>query len=204
MFFDIGANIGKWSIANSPFCEKIIAVEAIPDTFARLQSHTSSEPKIVCLNYAVCNVENEVTFYNCQSDTLSTLNVNWLTDAKSRFYGQKYYPVVCKTIKIDELIQRYGMPQLIKVDVEAGEYDCILSLTQKVDLLCFEWASELNDISFKTIDYLQTLGFSQFYLQYEDLYTFRPDNATYQDISEIKKKLKETTPKKEWGMIWCK
>ena len=33
MFFDIGANIGKWSLDN---CDKIIAVEAAPNTFNKL------------------------------------------------------------------------------------------------------------------------------------------------------------------------
>ena len=36
MFFDIGANIGKWSLSNVNNCEKIIAIEASPYTFKRL------------------------------------------------------------------------------------------------------------------------------------------------------------------------
>ena len=30
----------------------------------------------------------------------------------------------------------------------------LLSLTKKVDTLCFEWAAEVNDITFKCLDYL--------------------------------------------------
>ena len=50
------------------------------------------------------------------------------------------------TITIDKLIQEYGTPELIKIDVEGGEFECLSSLTQKVNNICFEWASETNDI----------------------------------------------------------
>jgi hypothetical protein len=93
---------------------------------------------------------------------------------------------------------------LIKIDVEGGEYECIISLTQKVNLLCFEWASEVNDITFKCIDYLLNLGFTQFYIQHQDNYLFRPQDNDFYDIATIKTKLSNTIPKQDWGMIWCK
>ncbi len=90
---------------------------------------------------------------------------------------------------------------MIKIDVEGGEYECITSLNQKVKMLCFEWASEVNDITFKCIDYLLNLGFTQFYIQNEDNYLFRPQDN---DFYTIKKELSNTIPKQNWGMIWCK
>ena len=38
MFFDIGANIGRWSLENLNNCNKIIAIESSPDTFKKLIS----------------------------------------------------------------------------------------------------------------------------------------------------------------------
>jgi hypothetical protein len=112
--------------------------------------------------------------------------------------------IQCKTITIDTLIDRYGLPNLIKIDVEGGEYNCISSLSQKVDLLCFEWASETNDISFQCIDHLVYLGFTQFYIQNCDAYTFRPNATDYYDYDSIRIKLTNTKPKEDWGMIWAK
>jgi hypothetical protein len=77
-------------------------------------------------------------------------------------------------------------------------------LTQKVPLLCFEWAAELDDVSTKCLDYLQTLQFTKFYIQNEDEYTFRPREEDYYSIDVIKQKLKTMENKKDWGMIWCK
>jgi len=204
MFFDIGSNIGKWALANIHMCDKIISVEASPITYEKLLGNCKND-NIILLNYAVCNNNgNDIVFYQAQYDTISTLNKDWLVSDKSRFYNTRYTEIICKTITLDNLIKTYGVPELIKIDVEGGEYECITSLTQKVNLLCFEWATELNDITFKCIDYLSNLGFTQYYIQYEDNYTFRPQDTDYYDNKTIKDKLALTIPKQHWGMIWCK
>lgn len=204
MFFDIGANIGKWSNANIHKCDKIITIEASPITFKKLVNNCKNV-NITLLNYAVCNNGgNDITFYHATSDTLSTINKDWLVSETSRFHNSPYTAITCKTITIDKLIQTYGLPDLIKIDVEGGEYECIASLSQKVNTLCFEWASETNDITLKCIDYLNNLGFTQYYLQYEDSYTFMPKDIDYYNIPTIKTKLAQTIPKQHWGMVWCK
>jgi len=205
MFFDIGANIGEWSKANIHKCDKIIAVEAVPIIYNKLINNCKNNNNIVTINYAVANNNNkDIIFYYANCDVISTMNKDWLTSSSSRFYRQPYTQITCKSITIDSLIEQYGTPELIKIDVEGGEYDCISSLSQKVDTLCFEWASETNNISFKCIDYLYNLGFTKFYMQINDEYTFVPDNNAYYDINTIKEKLIYTIPKKDWGMIWCK
>jgi FkbM family methyltransferase len=204
MFFDIGANIGNWALENINNCDKIISIEASPVTFNKLINNCNNN-KITLLNYAVCNnSRNDIIFYQAQWDVLSTINKSWLTSETSRFYKHPYTEITCKTIGIDNLIETYGLPELIKIDVEGGEYECISSLTQKIDLLCFEWASETNEITIKCIDYLFVLGFTQYYIQNEDNYIFRPQHNDFYDITTVKTKLSNTIPKQDWGMIWCK
>jgi FkbM family methyltransferase len=204
MYFDIGANIGSWSLTNVNQCDKIISIEASPITFNKLVNNCKND-KITLLNYAICNNNgNDITFYHANCDVLSTLNKDWLTNKSSRFYNQPYTEIICKTKSIDNLIEEYGMPDLIKIDVEGGEYECISSLTCKTKLICFEWASETNPITFKCIDHLSNLGYKQYYIQLNDDYLFRPKDGDYYDITTIKTKLTNTIPKKDWGMIWCK
>jgi FkbM family methyltransferase len=204
MYFDIGANIGKWSLENMRSCSKIIAIEASPTTYSKLVNSVGNNKNIVCLNYAVCDSDKEyIDFYNCSADTLSTLNRDWLDLASSRFYNQFRYNVVkCKTITLDKLIELYGRPELIKIDVEGGEFQCLSSLTQKVPNICFEWASETNNITFQCLSFLEKLGYTEFAIQYEDNYTYRPQ--IYRPVQIIVEFLNKTTPKKEWGMIWAK
>lgn len=199
MYFDIGANIGKWSLANlDDNVTKIIAVEASPLTFKKLKNNTEKYSKILCLNYAVCNSDEEfIDFYNCRVDTISTLNKDWLSSDKSRFNNYNYTTIKCKTITLDKLVETYGIPDLIKIDVEGGEFNCISSLTKKVNILCFEWASELNEITLKCLEHLNNLGYNKFSIQFEDNYNYRPIN--YTDIDDIKNVLQKTIPKKDWG-----
>lgn len=35
--FDVGANVGRWSLSNASRFDKIVAVEASPSTFERLR-----------------------------------------------------------------------------------------------------------------------------------------------------------------------
>ena len=203
--FDIGANDGSWTKANINRFNKIVSIEASPTTFERLVN-SSNSGKTVLLNYAVCNNNGEdITFYMATGNpALSTMNKDWLTCETSRFYNEPYTQTTCKTITIDNLIKMYGLPDLIKIDVESGEYECISSLTQKVKMLCFEWASEVNNITFKCLDYLFTIGFTQFYIQGGDHYTFRPNENDFYDINITKNKLLTTKEKIDWGMIWSK
>ena len=113
-----------------------------------------------------------------------------------------------KTITLDRLIELYGVPDLIKIDVESAEFECISSLSQKVDTLCFEWAAETHDITFKCLHYLnETLGYTQFFIQFQDNYTFRPKVDDYVDFDTILNqliKIQRSPNEKDWGMIWCK
>uniref|UniRef100_A0A6C0KTR5 Methyltransferase FkbM domain-containing protein n=1 Tax=viral metagenome TaxID=1070528 RepID=A0A6C0KTR5_9ZZZZ len=202
MYFDIGSNIGKWALANIDQCDKIVSVEASPYTYQRLVNNCKHD-RIVLLNYAVCNNDGkDITFYHADADVLSTINKEWLTSESSRFHNYTFTEIVCKTITIDQLIAEHGKPEMIKIDVEGGEYECITSLTQKVDVLCFEWASEVNDITFKCLDYLATLGFTEFYVQFGDEYAYRP--TAYGTMDSAKEQLSNSVPKEHWGMLWCR
>lgn len=204
MYFDIGANVGKWSIANIHNCSKIIAIEASPTTFNKLMNNIKLHNNIECLNLAVSNSDEQfVSFFESNTDTISTLNEEWLNSPSSRFYRlSNYNKINCKTIKLDSLIDEYGFPELIKIDVEGGEFEVIKSLTKKVNNICFEWASETNDITLNCINYLIELGYENFAIQFEDNYVYRP--IVYTTSTEIINILNSTTPKKEWGMIWVK
>lgn len=198
---DIGSNIGNWSKTNSNNYNKIITVEGSPNTYKQLCLNLDS-PKFENLNYVV-HISKNINFYECDANTLSTTNLDWLCDTKSRFFNTPYKQISVETITIDKLVQIYGIPDIIKIDVEGGEYECIKSLKQKVPLLCFEWASETNDITFNCIDYLKSIGFNNFYLQDKDEYTFFPKYINYSNIDYVKQQLSMKIPKIDWGMLWC-
>lgn len=203
LLFDIGANVGAWAKANISSATKIVSVEADPQTFGILINHTKGESKIECIQAAITSSAAPfITFYRASSNTISTLNRDWLTHPTSRFAGTPFEEIECPTRTIDSLVEQYGVPDLLKIDVEGAEYEVLKSLTRPVPLLCFEWASETVTITEQCLDYLLELGYTQFHLQLMDSYTFKPDS--FESVSSIKDKLKVMTPRQEWGMIWAK
>jgi FkbM family methyltransferase len=205
--FDIGANIGKFAIANVTDDTEIISVEASPTTYLKLVENVKNYNNVKPINYAVTFEEKEtIIFYECTAaDTVSTLNKDWLTSEDSRFgyFKNNVREINVPTISLDKMINIYGMPDIIKIDVECAEDQVIKSLSYKVDTICFEWASEFKEMVIECLLLLENLGFTKFHVQMEDNYVYRPEdyNSTMEDILQF---LDKTTPKKEWGMIWAK
>lgn len=213
LYFDIGANVGRWSLENINNCEKIIAVEASSEIYQKLIKRCDDK-NIICLNYAVCNRPDyeEIQFY--ENNCISTINKDWLCSEQSRFFNRPYKETTAKTIRLDTLIEQYGKPDLIKIDVEGAEYLVISSLTQKINTICFEWTQEFSSIAKDCIKYLSSIGFTKFYVHPNGLPSFHPSEEEYtEDLEKIEEKLKEeritireidNMKISAWGMIWAK
>lgn len=205
LLFDIGANIGKYALANQGPNTTIVSVEPTVATFNALRKNVQHVPTIHCENYAVSDTkEDSVTFFECESNTINTLNSAWLLSGESRFAGVRG---VCQTkvptITLDALIQKYGVPDHIKIDVEGAEDIVVRSLSQKVERLSFEWAAELRNVAAGTLEHLSSLGFSRFYVEINsDSYTFTPQTypMTREDVITF---LEGARNKYHWGMIHC-
>ena len=204
LLFDIGANDGKYAIANLAN-NNIISVEASTITYKVLLENIKQYENIVPINYAVTSDNIEYAkFYHCHPNTISSMDYEWLSSDKSRFgnYKNNLQVISVPTITIDKLVETYGKPDIIKIDVEGYEDNVIKSLTQKVNILCFEWAAEWRDKYIDAIDHLVSLGYSQFHIQNGDDYLYRPDKYTL-NSQETKEHLIKSIDKVDWGMIWC-
>ena len=207
LIFDIGANIGAWALANSSSDTTIVSVEASPSTFAKLAHNVKSEKKIIPLHFAIsCSDVSNITFYHCISTpTISTLDKDWLSSPESRFgiYKNSIKEIVVPTRTLDSLIAEYGVPDLLKIDVEGAEDQVLRSLHCRVPVLCFEWAAEWKDKNLTCISLLSSLGYTEFDIQYEDNYKYRPSAFT-KSADDIRIFFNHAIPKKDWGMIWAK
>jgi FkbM family methyltransferase len=202
LLFDIGFNLGGFS---KPFIEndsnlKVIAVEANPQFF----NYYGTYPNITFLNYALSDKDNqELDFYISDSHTISTIEKRWINEG--RFINYKWKsPIKVKTITLDNLIQKYGIPNLIKIDIEGYEHIAIKGLTQKAKYICFEWTEEFfNDHVSIIINHLKSIGYDQFNYIIGDNY--KDFNGTYKSWEDLNMKAIIDPPKKDkWGMIFCK
>lgn len=175
LFFDIGANRGEATAAalNQGFT-KVIALEPAPRMFSLLAQNFLRDPRVVPLKLAVSDVHNQsIEFYECgngefnQGDGSSTTEISWLTDGISRVTGMPYRTVGATTCTGDWLVEQYGLPDLVKIDVEGGESRVINGLQHKPERLCFEWHFEyLNRHIEDLVKLYNVNGYTEYAVQY--------------------------------------
>jgi FkbM family methyltransferase len=120
-FFDVGANTGIFSLlacaANSKI--SVVALEPVPRICQRLTENIRINgwtDRCATVNQAVSNEVEEVVFHvpNSALPTSSSLNVNGFRGT----YGDLF---AVKATTIDAIVSEFGMPDLLKVDVEGYE-----------------------------------------------------------------------------------
>jgi len=229
LLFDIGANRGE--AVNSALqmgFDKVIALEPAPRMYLLLEENFKGDERVVPLKLAVCDTQDEeIEFYECgngvygQGDGSSTTELSWLTDGVSRVTGMSYRTVQATTCTVDWLAEQYGVPDLIKIDVEGGESRVIAGMTCKPERLCFEWHLEYMDKHVADLKRLAEVnGYTEFALQYITHHLLEP--TQYRPISEadsVYSWIDETkydwgnggwihagkyTPQANVGMIWVK
>lgn len=208
MIFDIGANLGLFTdvCLNKYPNNQVILIEANPNLYEYLLEKYKNNSNVKILNFLISHKTDEyVPFYIASNDGLSTASTDWIT--KSRFSNKPIYtwnePILIKSKSIDLLIEEYGNPNLIKVDVEGYEYEALLGLTKKSNTICFEWAEEEYEKLNKTCEYLEKIGYNQFGYIEGDAYMVEPQNYSTWKNCNIHS-LIDTNRKEKWGMVWVK
>jgi FkbM family methyltransferase len=115
-FFDIGANIGSYTLIASEVADAtVVSIEPHPETFALLEQNVrrNGRDNVVCLKVALSGEEGEVRF---TSDSESS--TNRVVQAEENGEGKLRVPcrrldAVCRELKL--------VPDLIKIDVEGYE-----------------------------------------------------------------------------------
>jgi FkbM family methyltransferase len=162
LLFDVGANRGDAVLAGLTQGYRVIALEAAPRVYAELVGNFIYNPNVVPLRMAVSDKDGErLKFYEADEDGLSSLNKDWLTKDGMPYKGKFHREVEVNTITIDTLADKYGDPDLIKIDVEGAEWQVLKGMTRKYGTVAFEWTFETLCEHEDQLDYLWTLGYTE-------------------------------------------
>jgi hypothetical protein len=88
---------------------------------------------------------------------------------------------------LDALIERYGEPAFVKIDVEGFELEVLKGLSRRVPALSFEFTPECADTALACVAHLDSLGFSGF--NYSPGESMRLWDNTWGDASFIRARL---------------
>lgn len=158
LVFDIGANVGSRTVEYVRLGARVIAVE--PQSELTVGSNFVGPVTVV--NKCVSSHTGKIDFYRSKDSVLSTCDQKWMN--VGRFKGRNYVksPDSVECVTLDNLIEQYGAPHMIKIDVEGHEVDVMKGLTSKVTVILYEYTHEFFFDAITCADHLDSLGFTQF------------------------------------------
>jgi FkbM family methyltransferase len=177
-FFDIGANIGWYSIGIAKSFDRInvFAFEPIPLTFEKLKVNIrSNKVNVNAYNFGFSNQEQELTFYYCPegSGNASSANLANLDNTQE---------IPCSVKKLDDFVAEnlFLNIDFIKCDVEGAELFVyqggIESIKKNMPIIFTEmlrkWSAKFNYNPNQIIDLLSSIGYRCFTAKEDKLVEF--------------------------------
>jgi FkbM family methyltransferase len=146
LIFDIGANDGHKTAAFLAVSDKVVSCEPDEQSFLLLGVRFRNEKeRVVLLNKAVSDkIGQAILHIHHAGSAFNTLNRKWVEllekegahywDEPIRFQSDQ----AVELVTIDKLIEQYGKPDFIKIDVEGSEVQVLRGLNQKINWISFE------------------------------------------------------------------
>src|SRR6266487_2257080 len=139
--FDVGANVGNRVSAFLSINSRVVAVEPQPSCVAVLKRQFAANRNLIIVNKAVGSSPGQVRLHwSSDTDVLATVSDSFVKYAKrsERFKGVSWErSCMVEVITLDSLIDSYGIPDFIKVDVEGHELEVLKGLSKSPSGLSF-------------------------------------------------------------------
>ena len=135
--FDIGANIGIATIVLADYVyhnAKVHAFEPEPENFELLKLNTAHLTNVILHNVAIDNYSGDTLLFKSEDAS----NLGGYSTAKKPPLETSSNRV--SVVRMSQLCDRLGHPQLIKIDCEGAEYNILCDIPQieKVDWITGE------------------------------------------------------------------
>jgi FkbM family methyltransferase len=143
LVFDVGAHAGNRVRAFAALGCRVVAIEPQPDFAWLLRSLCGRSPRVVVVEAAVADVSGRRPLsVSERTPTVTTLATDW-RDARA---GDPDFDHVrwnrqleVQTTTLDCLIEQFGVPAFVKIDVEGSEPAVLAGLGRPVPALSFEY-----------------------------------------------------------------
>lgn len=159
LIFDVGANKGNKIKAFLQMGFSVIAFEPEKKSLETLRWRYKNNKKVTIVPVGISNEEGKLTMHVTQARSgYNTLSNEWVESLenentnrwkKKHIYKQSY-EVEVKTL--DQMIDKYGLPLFIKIDVEGFELQVLKGLHTLPQYLSFE--CNLPEFKIQTIEIL--------------------------------------------------
>jgi FkbM family methyltransferase len=160
--FDIGAHVGDRISSFRRLGARVVALEPQPGPARAIALIHGRDSQVSLLQAACGDREGTVTLkINSANPTVSTASDAFVAAARGAGGWQDQVwdsEITVASTTLDALIALFGVPDLVKIDVEGFEAHVLAGLTQPVPVISFEFTTIQRDVAEACLALLETLG----------------------------------------------
>ncbi len=164
LVFDVGANEGRVTEVFAELGAHVVAIEPNPDLAAKIRARYGSA-RVHVESAALGDSEGVAELRLGADSEHSTLSDEWQQAVGDEAGAERWTDTVeVRVTSLDRLIERYGMPDFVKIDVEGFEPQVLSGLHRRVGALSFEFQCRAIDIARRSVETVEALGGYEFNL----------------------------------------
>ena len=160
--FDVGAHVGNRLRCFRSMGARVVALEPQPDFARILRLLYGRDPGVAILEAAVGAESGVATLLSSvRTPTVTSLNPQWVAQVGNTlgFEHVDWTPGPrVQVVTLDSLVERHGLPDFVKIDVEGHEGAALAGLSRRLPALSFEYLPAARDLATACIDRLASLG----------------------------------------------
>lgn len=153
--FDVGANVGNRVGPLLEIGANVVAIEPQESCYKYLQYKFGKRIEIITKGLG--EGETVKDFHLSRYTAISSFSDEWINSVKEgRFKGNTWSKIVkIEMTTLNKLIEKFGVPAFIKIDVEGYELEVLKGLSKAVNMISFEYT--VPEQTHKTIDCINQL-----------------------------------------------
>jgi FkbM family methyltransferase len=160
LVFDVGCNIGNKSVEYLSCGTKVVGFEPQPNCVDQLTDKFKNTTNIIIEPIGLDEKKGESFIYEASHNTISSMSEDFIeTVKKQRFkdytWGNK---INIDVDTLDNMIEKHGKPNYIKIDVEGYELNVLKGLTTPIDVISIEFTPELCHTTIDCINYVESIN----------------------------------------------
>lgn len=207
LVFDIGSNIGDKSHEYLKRGARVVAFEPQPQCQNYAISRFIGNPNYTAENLALDEKKGSSTIYIGSYHSISSMSKEFIEESKKERFTEYNWDqsTTVQTETLDNMIEKYGVPNYIKIDVEGYEINVLRGLSQPIDVISIEFNPELCHKTIECIDYVDTMNDGKTTFNYgyrNDNHFMYEDWKTKEEIVEYLKSVNDF--KFEFGDVYLK
>lgn len=159
--FDVGANMANRTRVFREIARKVVAIDPQPMCLEVLRRKFGGDPKVAIVDAALGHEDGTATLNLGDEHVLTTLSKDWIRAVRNsgRFTEQRWTRTIRVPVTtLTGLIDKYGPPGFVKIDVEGHEEQVLRGLKRPVRMLSFEFVPEVFESTVACVNLLEALA----------------------------------------------